>query len=118
VPFGCVAAARHRRPDVAERGTASGGNAAVEGGVGRCVEQDKGGADLQGLGRRPAAEITRAADSRGDRGHKEDDGGPRRNITEMQGPYCNARVTFKPGLKMVMDPKAKMYGFSKCTTLL
>jgi hypothetical protein len=27
VPFGCVAAARHRRPDVAERGTASGGNA-------------------------------------------------------------------------------------------
>jgi hypothetical protein len=36
--------------------------------VGRCVEQDKGGADLQGLGRRPAAEITRAAESRGDRG--------------------------------------------------
>jgi hypothetical protein len=27
VPFGCVAAARHRRPDVAERGTASGGSA-------------------------------------------------------------------------------------------
>jgi hypothetical protein len=26
VPFGCVAAARHRRPDVAERGTASGGS--------------------------------------------------------------------------------------------
>jgi hypothetical protein len=36
--------------------------------VGRSVEQDKGGADLQGLGRRPAAEITRAAESRGDRG--------------------------------------------------
>jgi hypothetical protein len=36
--------------------------------VGRLVEQDKGGADLQGLGRRPAAEITRAAESRGDWG--------------------------------------------------
>jgi hypothetical protein len=35
--------------------------------VGRRVEQDKGGADLQVLGRRPAAEITRAAESRGDR---------------------------------------------------
>jgi hypothetical protein len=27
VPFGCVAVARDRRPDVAERGTASGGSA-------------------------------------------------------------------------------------------
>jgi hypothetical protein len=27
VPFGCVAAARHRRPDVAERGTTSEGSA-------------------------------------------------------------------------------------------
>jgi hypothetical protein len=27
MPFGCVAAARHRRPDMAERGTASGGSA-------------------------------------------------------------------------------------------
>jgi hypothetical protein len=27
MPFVCVAAARHRRPDVAERGTASGGSA-------------------------------------------------------------------------------------------
>jgi hypothetical protein len=50
------------------------------------VEQDKGGADLQGLGRQPAAEITRAAESRGNRGLEEDDGGPRCNITEMQGP--------------------------------
>jgi hypothetical protein len=27
VPFGCVAAGRHRRPDVAERGTATWGSA-------------------------------------------------------------------------------------------
>jgi hypothetical protein len=32
------------------------------------VEQDKGDADLQGLGRRPVAEITRATESRGDWG--------------------------------------------------
>jgi hypothetical protein len=41
---------------------------AVGGVVGRRVEQDKGDADLQGLGRRPAAEIMRAAESRGDWG--------------------------------------------------
>jgi hypothetical protein len=36
--------------------------------VGRCVEQDKGDADLQGLGRWPVAEIMRAAESIGDWG--------------------------------------------------
>jgi hypothetical protein len=41
---------------------------AVGGVVGRRVEQNKGGADLQGLRRWPAAEITRAAESRGDQG--------------------------------------------------
>jgi hypothetical protein len=35
--------------------------------VGRRVEQDKGGADLQVLGRRLMAEITSTAESRGDR---------------------------------------------------
>jgi hypothetical protein len=41
--------------------------------VGRRVELDKGGADLLGLGRRLVAEITRAAESRGDRGREEED---------------------------------------------
>jgi hypothetical protein len=68
VPFRCVAAARHRLLDVAERGTASGAARAVGGVVGRRVEQDKGDTDLQGLGRRPAVEIARAAESRGDWG--------------------------------------------------
>jgi hypothetical protein len=47
-------------------GRLAGAARAVGGVVGRRVEQDKGGADLQGLGRRPAAETTRAAESRGD----------------------------------------------------
>jgi hypothetical protein len=46
-------------------GRPAGAARAVGGVVGRRVEQDKSGADLQGLGRRPAAEITRAAESRG-----------------------------------------------------
>jgi hypothetical protein len=28
-----------------------------------------------------------------------DEGGPKCNITEMQGPYCNDLITFKPVLK-------------------
>jgi hypothetical protein len=28
-----------------------------------------------------------------------DKGGPRCNFIEMQGPYCNAQITFKPELK-------------------
>jgi hypothetical protein len=63
-----MAAARERRHDVAERGWPAGAARAVGGVVGRRVEQDKSGTDLHGLGRRPAAEITRAAESRGDWG--------------------------------------------------
>jgi hypothetical protein len=28
-----------------------------------------------------------------------DEGGPNCNFVEMQGPYCNASITFKPVLK-------------------
>jgi hypothetical protein len=45
-----VVAARERLPDVEERGTASEGNAAVGGGIGRRVERDQDGAELQVLG--------------------------------------------------------------------
>jgi hypothetical protein len=99
VPFGCGQPLGTGGPTWLSRGLSPGAARAVEGGVGRHVEQDKGGADLQVLGGRPAAEITRAAESRGDRGLQEDDGGPRCNITEMQGPYYNDLITFKPVLK-------------------
>jgi hypothetical protein len=55
VPLGCVAAARHRRPDVAERGTASGGSAGGGRSGGATRGRGKGDADLQQLGKRPAA---------------------------------------------------------------
>jgi hypothetical protein len=70
-------------------GRPAGAAQAVGGVVGRRVEQDKGGADLQGLGRWPAIEITRSAESRGDRGlrkTKEDLGAISqkcRDLTEM-----------------------------------
>jgi hypothetical protein len=55
VPFGCVAAARVRQPDVAERREASGGGAG--GGRGSKVTRgrEEGGVGLQWLRKRPAA---------------------------------------------------------------
>jgi hypothetical protein len=45
-----VAAAWDRLPDVERQGEDSGGGVAVGGGLGRRVEQDQGGAELQVLG--------------------------------------------------------------------
>jgi hypothetical protein len=61
--------------------------------------------------------ITRAAESRGDRGLEEDDGGPRCNITEMQGPYCNDLITFKPVLKWKWAQKQKCKVFQNLQLL-
>jgi hypothetical protein len=79
--------------------------------VGRRVEQDKGGAELQELGKRPAAEITRAAERVEEIGPEEDEGGPRCNFIEMQGPYCNSLITFKPGHKCTWAQKKKCMVF-------
>jgi hypothetical protein len=51
VPLGCVAAARHRRPDVVARGMASGGGAGGGRSGGATRGRGKGGADLQRLGK-------------------------------------------------------------------
>jgi hypothetical protein len=77
VPLGCVAAARHRQPNVAERGTASGGSAGGGRSGGATRGRGKGGADLQQLGKRPAAAGHARGRGRGDRGLEEDDGGPK-----------------------------------------
>jgi hypothetical protein len=55
VPLGCMVAARHRRPDVAARGTASGGSTGGERSGGATRGRGNGGADLQQLGKWPAA---------------------------------------------------------------
>jgi hypothetical protein len=70
---GGVAAAWERLPDVEERGTASEGNT----GGGRRDRATRGARRrATGARGRPAAGVTRAQRSRGDRGLGEDDGGP------------------------------------------
>jgi hypothetical protein len=67
--------------------------------VGRRVEQDKGGADLQVLGRAGGGrDHTRGREQRRS-GPEEDDGGPRCKMQKVQGLYCNAWITFKPVFK-------------------
>jgi hypothetical protein len=46
-----------------------------------------------------------------------DEGGPKYNFRKMQGPYCNASITFKPVLKWRWAQKQnvwffKMYNFA------
>jgi hypothetical protein len=64
------------------------------------------------LGGQPAAEITRARQrNRGARGLEEDDGGPSCKKQKIQGPYCNAQITFKPVLKWRWAQKQKCMVF-------
>jgi hypothetical protein len=51
------------------------------------------------LGKRPVAANHARGRDRGDQGLEEDDGGPRCNFIEKQGPYFNDLITFKPVLK-------------------
>jgi hypothetical protein len=71
--LGCVATAWLRRPDVARQGEDSGGGAEWQGGAhGRAV--------AAACGRGETEERKRGVD----------EGGPKCNFREMQGPYCNA----------------------------
>jgi hypothetical protein len=73
VPFGCVAVARHRWPDVAGRREASGGGAGGGRGSKATRGRGEGGAGLQRLGKRPAAVDHARGRDRGDRGPEEED---------------------------------------------
>jgi hypothetical protein len=64
VPFGCVAVARYRRPDVAGRREDSGGGAGSGRGSKATRGREEGGAGLQRLGKQPAAvDHARAAET-------------------------------------------------------
>jgi hypothetical protein len=65
VPLGCVAAARHRRPDVAARGTASGAARAVRGVVGRRVCEGRAVQTCNGSGSGRRRRVTRARQRQG-----------------------------------------------------
>jgi hypothetical protein len=84
--LGCVAAARLRRPDVARRGEDSGGSTGGgrRGGAtrGRAVQRQQGGAH----GRAEAVACGRGETE--EREREVDEGGPKCNFREMQGPYC------------------------------
>jgi hypothetical protein len=105
--WGSVAVARGRLPDVERQGENSGSCVAVGGRIGRRVEQVQGCAELQVRGKRPAAAVTHAQRSRGDRGLGEDDRGPGCKKQKTQGPHCNALITFKPELKCRWAQKQK-----------
>jgi hypothetical protein len=79
VPFGCVAVARHRWPDVAGRREASGGGAGGGRGSKATRGRGEGGAGLQRLGKRPAVVVhARAAET-------EEVGDPRKKMrTDLQ----------------------------------
>jgi hypothetical protein len=111
VPFGCVAIARDRRPDVAGRRGNSGCGAGGGRGSKATRGRGEGGAGLQRLGKRPAAvDHARAAET-------EEIGDSRKKTradcknSKVQGPHCNAGVTFKPVLKLRWAQKQKCMVF-------
>jgi hypothetical protein len=75
VPFGWVAVAQDRRPDVAGRREDSGGGAGGGRGSKATRGRGEGGASLQRLGKRPAAVDHARGRNRGDRGLEEEDEG-------------------------------------------
>jgi hypothetical protein len=108
VPFGCVAVARHRQPDVAGRREDSGGGA----GGGRGSKATRG---ARGGRRRSAAgsgsgqrwRITRARQRQGRSGTRGRRRGPVCKNSKVQGSHSNTLVTFKPMLKWRWAQKQK-----------
>jgi hypothetical protein len=71
----------------------------------RAAQRRQGGAH----GRAVAAACGRGETE--EREREVDEGGPKCNFREMQGPYCNASITFKPVLKWRWAQKQKCMVF-------
>jgi hypothetical protein len=107
VPFGCVAVARHRWPDVAGRREASGGGAGGGRGRRRHVGEVRAAqaCNGSGSGRRRWITCARQRQRRsGTRGRRR---GPICKTSKVQGPHCNALITFKPVLNLRWAQKQK-----------